>query len=210
MVEKIKDTLIPAIQTSVVNVYQVSDPIHQMGIVEVYPKLDYDELRDRIARSKNRVYLSENWLALEKMTDFEEAFRQTALHKVSVRILLINPDSSAAKQRSFDLYGDETYMLHLSQNTIKTLQEYYKKYQMKNLEVKYHSLLPSVQMFLCDNLAMVGFYFHKRDSQYCPQLGILLKNENNERTEFGKRIEAEFDSMWNSAKIIQLDTNAPI
>lgn len=208
MMEKMKDILLPALRTTVVNAHRVSDSIQRMGVVEVNPRLDYDMLKNRIARSKDRVYLSDNWLFLQNMNDFGEAFHQTALHKIPVRILLINPESLAAKQRSQDLYKNETHVLPLSKNTIEAFQRFYKKFQMENLELKYHSLLPSAQIFLCDNQAIVGFYFHGVDSQYCAQLEVLIKNENGEYTYLGKQIEAEFDIMWDSAAPIPLDVNA--
>jgi hypothetical protein len=207
MMQKMSAILLPALKTTVINAHQVSDSIQRMGIIEVNPRLDYDILKNRIGRSRERVYLSDNWLFLQNMNDFGEAFQQTALHNVSVRILLLNPTSSAAKQRSNDLYNDETHAVPLSKNTIEAFRRFKKKFQMENLEIRYHSLIPSAQIFLCDNQATVGMYFHGVDSQFCTQLEVMIKNENKEYTFLGKQIEAEFDIVWDSASIIPFDEN---
>lgn len=202
VLEKMKETLVPALRTAVVNAYRVSDSIQRMGIVEVNTKIDFDVLKNRIARSNERVYLSDNWLFTHNINDIEQTFRLTALNKVSLRILMIHPDSPASKQRSIDLYNNETHMNNMTERTTEALQKFYKRFHMDNLEVRYHSLLPSLQIFLCDNQATVGFYFHGTDSQYCTQLEVMIKNEKGEYTYFGKQIEAEFETMWDSAMVV--------
>ncbi len=199
ILEKIKETLVPELRTAVINAQRVSDSIKLMGIVEVNARVDYDILKNRIAQSKERIYLSDNWFFSHNINDFEEAFQQAALKNVPMRILMLNPQSPAAKLRSLDIYNDEIHMETKTQRTTEALRRFKKKFGMRNLEVKYHSLLPSVQIFLCDNQATVGFYFHGMDSQ--------VKNEKNDYTYLGKQIESEFQSMWDSdsATVVKLD-----
>jgi hypothetical protein len=64
--------------------------------------------------------------------------------------------------------------------------------------------MPAMQIFICDNKATVGFYFHGQDSQLLPQLEVLIKNEKGEYTPFGRLIEAEFEKRWNIATLIPL------
>jgi hypothetical protein len=187
LLEKMKETLVPTLQSAVVNAHQISDSIQHMGIVEVNTKLDYAILKNRIAHSKERVWLSDNWL-FPHINDFEEAFHQTTLNMASLRILLIDPESLAAKLRSIDLYNDEDHMKNMTKRATTTLQTFYRRFHMENLEVKYHSTLPSLQIFLCDNQATAGFYFHGTDSQYSTQVEVIIKNEKDEYTDFGRQL----------------------
>ncbi len=203
LVEKMNELLDSTVQTTLTNILQVSASIQEMGITAVKPHINYGELRDRIARSKDRVYISDTGL-FQKIHEFEEAFQQSALHQVPLRILLLDPKSPVAKQRSIDLHQGKGHLESMSRLSIATIAEVYKRLSLENLELRFHSTMPALQIFVCDNEATIGFYFHGKESQVVTQVEVLIKDKKGEYTPFGKQIEAEFEKRWNLATPVPL------
>jgi len=203
LVEKMNELLDSTVQTTLTNILQVSASIQEMGITAVKPHINYGELRDRIARSKDRVYISDTWF-FHQIAQFEAAFQQSALHQVPLRILLLDPKSPVAKQRSIDLHQERGQLEGMSRLSIATLARFYKKLSLENLEVRFHSTMPALQIFICDNEATIGFYFHGQDSHVLTQVEVLIKDKKGEYTPFGKQIEAEFEKRWNLATPVPL------
>jgi hypothetical protein len=203
LVGHMNELLIPMTQASLTNILQDAASIQEMGIIAVKPRINYAELRNCIVQSKERVYLSDTTL-FQELNELEEAFQQTALHKIPLRILLLDPKSPVAKQRLIDLHRERGHLGHVSKLNIAITTTPFKKISLENLELRLHSTMPAMQIFICDNKATVGFYFHGQDSQLLPQLEVLIKNEKGEYTPFGRLIEAEFEKRWNIATLIPL------
>lgn len=208
LVEKMNELLGPTVQTSLTSILQVSASIQEMGITAVKPNLNNGDLRYRIARSKDRVYISDTWL-FQRIDEFEEAFQQAALHQVPLRILLLDPKSPVAKQRSIDLHQERGRLESMSWLSITTIATVYKRLSLEKLELRFHSTMPALQIFICDNEATIGFYFHGKDSQVHTQVEVLIKDKKGEYTPFGKQIEAEFEKRWNLATPIPINKVQP-
>jgi hypothetical protein len=198
LVEKIDEHFIPMVQSALANMLQESASIQEMGIIAVKPHLNYGELWNRIIQSKERVYLFDTWLFYQ-LKDVEDVFQQTDLHQITLRILMLDPKSSVAKQRALDLYAEWKQLDDISWLDTAILTTFYKKFSKENLELRFHSTVPGMQIFIFDNEATVGFYFYGQDSQNLPQLEVLIKNKKGEYTPFGRLIEAEFEKRWKLA-----------
>jgi hypothetical protein len=197
------ELLIPITQATLTSILQDTASIQAMGIIAVKPHINYGELRNRIAQSKERVYLSDTSIFYQ-FREFEEAFKQTALHKIPLRVLLLDPKSPVAKQRFIDLYRERGQLDHASKLNAAIITAPFKKLSLENLELRLHSTMPAMQIIMCDNKATVGFYFHGQDSLILPQLEVIIKNEKGEYTSFGRLIEAEFEKRWNIATLTPL------
>lgn len=196
IIENTKDLLTLMVRTTLTHVLQDSASIQEMGIIAVKPHINYGELRDRIAQSKDRVYLSDTWI-FYNFNGLEDAFKQTAVRQIPLRILLLDPNSPVSKQRAIDLKGPLDPATNPT--TAMSIRTFYQQFSLDNLELRFHSTMPAMQIFMCDNKAMVGFYFHGQDSQTLPQLEVLIKDEKGEYTIFGRLIEAEFETKWSLA-----------
>jgi hypothetical protein len=198
LVEHINELLIPMTQSTLTSILQDAASIQDIGIIAVKPHINYAELRNRIVQSKERVSLSDTSIFYQ-FKEFEESFKQTALHKIPLRILLLDPKSPVAKQRLIDLHRERGQLDHVAKLNTASITTPFKKISLENLELRLHSTMPAMQIFICDNKATVGFYFHGQDSLLLPQLEVLIKNEKGEYTPFGRLIEAEFEKKWNIA-----------
>jgi hypothetical protein len=160
-------------------------------------------LRARIVESKDRVYFSDTSLNLK---EFAEAFQQTGINKVPLRVLLPDPKSPMARERWMNLYGSQNKedLQYVSRLNIAALTALCKKHSLENMELRLHSTMPALQIFICDNVATIGFYFYGKDSQVAPQLEVLIKDKKGEYTLLGKYIEGEFETRWNLATPILL------
>ena len=93
--------------------------------------------------------------------------------------------------------------------SITTIATVYKRLSLEKLELRFHSTMPALQIFICDNEATIGFYFHGKDSQVHTQVEVLIKDKKGEYTPFGKQIEAEFEKRWNLATPIPINKVQP-
>ncbi|HEY1354320.1 MAG TPA: hypothetical protein VGF67_32320 [Ktedonobacteraceae bacterium] len=98
-----------------------------------------------------------------------------------------------------DLFQDKGRSDHRSKLSVAMLSALYKNLALENLELRFHSTMPALQIFICGERAMVGFYFHGQDSQLFPQLEVAMMDETGQYTPFGKYIEAEFEARWSLA-----------
>ncbi len=203
LVRHMNELLIPMTQATLTSIFQDIGSIQDMGIIAVKPHINYEELRNRIVQSQERVSLSDTSIFYQ-LKELEEAFKQTALHKIPLRILLLDPKSPVAKQRLIDLHRERGQLDHASKLNTASITTPFKKLSLENLELRLHSSMPAMQIFICDNKATVGFYFHGQDSLILPQLEVLIKNEKGKYTPFGRLIEAEFEKRWNIAILTPL------
>lgn len=97
LTQNMQELLIPLVQTTLRQTLQHSASLPEMGIIAVKSHLDFAELRERIAQSKHRVWLSDTWI-LYQFNKFESALREVADHQVPLRILLLDPKSPVGKQ----------------------------------------------------------------------------------------------------------------
>jgi hypothetical protein len=202
-IEKVNEALVPTIQTSLANMLQVSGSLQEMGIIGAKPRIEYTELMGHIAQSKERVYFSDTWFYYA-IREFETAFKQTDLHQVPLRILLLDPKSPVGKQRLADIYHEHGQLESISKLTVANITSLFKKLHLGNLELRFHSTMPALQIYIYDNEATVGFYFHGKDSMIFTQLEVLIKDKKGQYTPFGKLIEEDFEKRWSLATPVPL------
>ena len=182
--------------------------IKQSGITEVVimnPAKDI--IFKNMAQCQNRLLILDSWM-WDNVDGLEDIFRQLAFRKVSIRILLLDPDSVFAQQRSRDLRFDENHVPNCIRNNVKSFIRFRKKFRMNKLEIRYYTALPSLTLYIYDNQSFVGFYLHNSTSLTGPQLQVLIKNEKQEATLLGGYIEEEFATIWERAKPI-LELKSP-
>ncbi|MBK9670759.1 MAG: 2OG-Fe dioxygenase family protein [Bacteroidetes bacterium] len=125
---------------------------------------------------------------------------------VNVRILLLHPNSNAAKQRFEDLsiskdIGKKMYnekkrdVMDMHTGIMKLFHLYYiidktDKIRLKNLNVKIFESMPSVVMISNNTNTYVSFYAPKLPTDKIPNLLTNLESE------LGKYAEIHFEDLW--------------
>ncbi|HEX4207775.1 MAG TPA: hypothetical protein VHZ51_26970 [Ktedonobacteraceae bacterium] len=188
LLKKIEDRLIPRVDESIMRAQAATISLFQLGVLEIAERFDYPVLGKRIALAEKRILILENWIG-QNLYEYEEAFHQAVQKGVSIQVILLNPDSEFTKQRSRDLDHDEQYVPKLIRANITSLKNLRKKLHLKKPQVKYHKSLPSLRIFICDERAIIGFYLHRVDAQYVPQLDILIRNEKQEYTNLASALK---------------------
>ena len=98
----------------------------------------------------------------------------------------------------------DDYVSCLINGNVNVIKNLTRKLQLDDIELRYHNSLPSLQIFIFDDNAFVGFYLQNTESHNNPQLDILIKNEKKQTTIFGDRIIKHCETIWNKARVIQL------
>lgn len=174
---------------------QFRDHMNEAGIFEVSDAFDIDTLRDGIKNSKKNVSILDNFIA-EDISRVETALVNANARGVSVRVIILNPESESAKQRSLDLGHDTPdYVQGRIKRNIRIFKELQSKHKLNKLEVKAHRSLPSLQILIFDNKAYAGFFFHGHESSAGKHLKIYFFH-NEKRTTFGEDINEEFETVW--------------
>lgn len=116
----------------------------------------------------------------------------------SVKILLLAPDSEIVKARE-NLLGFKlnsmnakiTYILNRFNGFEKTVLKNSNKKDFK-IETRTYDFYPPFYFVMCDNYAVVGFYWH--DERATARTMIEIKGKN---APFIKNLKSEFDNIFN-------------
>jgi hypothetical protein len=168
--------------------------------ISVLPGLSPTELKDRVARSQQRIWMLDTWI--RGLDVIEYTLQQTCELRpdLKVRIALSHPDNEGVINRSNELASVRGDLI-LDDN-IRTFEKW--KPKISNLEVRFYRVQPSIQLFIFDDEAVVGVYFHSCQSQDAPQLVIPLRYDSRDdgridETTWGTFLRREFERVWEVA-----------
>lgn len=128
------------------------------------------------------------------------------------QILLLDPSSAFAKQRSIDIHLDDKEAVdenEVPKNILTSIRHLASLYQELNdakgrMELRLYNVLPSFSVHQCDNRALIGFFPHSERTTAFPMLQVEMQSP------FGLRFNEEFEAIWNTATVIDLSpTIAP-
>jgi len=178
--------------------YEHLERFRRAGIVSAYEVLDRAELMRRISTS-NRIRILHTWIY--EPQELDRAFSETSRRNgdCSVQILLLNPNSIFAVQRSRDLMQPDDFVPNGIKATTKAFEEIRSRYKMKGLEVKYYDALPSLQLYICDNRALISMFLHLQLAMQSHQLDIELISRRGAYTHIGRTLDREFERIWKVA-----------
>jgi len=173
------------------------------GIVDISKELSYRIFEEWIYNAEESVRIQETWLAANP-TLFKDALEEASKKGVIIQVLLINPHSAAARQRSVDLWLPRKVTLdapeaELVPKMVKANLWEFKLLRNRGIavEVKLYDALPNFATYACDDHAFVGFYTHGYQSDVALQLHI-----EGVDTPFGGMIKDEFEMLWNVGEAV--------
>ncbi len=193
-------------------------PKHLNGIVRVHPALPEETFGEWVCTATKRVWILQTWVA--RAVRYKDALLTAATNHAAdpdftMRVLLLNPRTAVAEQRSKDIL-----MSSLGQIDTEEIKDYagrqiqaslddfhmlhriiqHKVYagtsiEKEVLEIRTHACLPSFSLYLCDDHALIGFYLHGDISPAGPQLEVDF-SVGREASPLIAMIEDEFETLW--------------
>lgn len=189
--------VVTQIQQSLHEAADLVDEMERAGIKTTYAFLSTPQIKRHVS-SGRRIRIMQTWI--EQIEDYRESLLEVgAKEGYTIQVLLLDPNSEFARQRSRDLGFSENRVPKFIQENTAVLDQLRTNHHLANLEVRYYNALPSFQLYISDNYAFFGLFPHGVWSTAAPQLGIELKRQG-EYTMFGELLSSEFDRIWSRAQ----------
>jgi hypothetical protein len=164
------------------------------GITDCYKSLD--EVKEKALELPcSDIRIMTTWFTHADV--LHEIFINAAKQKgYQIRILLLDPSSKAAEQRSKDLkdlnVGDVRTRIRECRNDLESLNQ-------SGMEIRYYNVLPSFPLYIFNNHAYFGVFPHIFPADFGPWLEIHLRDSDNNHTEIGRFLEKELEKVWKEA-----------
>lgn len=177
--------------------YVIFDPLFEearKARVEEHVRFDHEGFCAQVAASRHSVSVLETWTGL-----LEDAYRRPFLHAlraalrggVAVRILLLDPDSAAAAQRTEELR--HVGVATLIRDNLRHLYRFrgeLEPAQQRLLTVRVYDASPSIQLYQWDDKALISFFPIGVRAYDAPQLEAYLASP------WGDFVQGRFDELW--------------
>jgi len=177
----------------------------EAGIEHVYKDFPVNQHLQWLQNAHQRVRVLNTWTRF--YADYPDKLIEAMKQGAHVQLLLLDPSSPFARQRSLDLQSDDDNQESATQDVpnniranIRQFAAIYPKLAEPDgeLELGLYNALPSLSIHQVDNKALIGFFPH-----HVQTTGFLLI-EIRMDSPFGKQIDAKFERMWNDATLIDL------
>jgi hypothetical protein len=168
--------------------------IRSVGIISCPTSLD--EIKERALRLQcSRIQIMTTFFT--NPASLHQLFQKTSkLEGYNIQILLLNPRSEMAKQRSRDLKELGTDNVP---RLIRECRLQLEKLNIPNLEIRYYNSLPSFPLYIFGNYAYWGTFPHGKLADFAPWICVELYNTDNDVTIAGQFLIEEFERVWHSA-----------
>jgi hypothetical protein len=178
---------------------------HFAGIHEKFAKSGITNYYEQLIEVKAiaiRLHSSDIKIMTTWFTDLEglrDIFRKAAKNKKRIQILLLDPSSGMAEQRSRDL-GDAPGTVPYHIQACRTQIE---KLNLPGIKIKYYNALPSFPLYIFGNNAFFGVFPHGLWADQGPWLHVQLQDPDNNSTAVGGFLIDEFEKVWAIARDIK-------
>ncbi len=168
------------------------------GRVREHLRLDYDWFTDQVFHATSDVRILDTFSGLldrPGTTRFLRALQQAMSRHAAVRILILDPDSLAAAQRTSEL-GSETSLLDVRTEILRNVrvlsqfQAGLSERSRQRFEVRFYSASASVTMYRWDDRALVSFLPIGRLSGDGTQLEVQVASP------LGTFVSERFTELW--------------
>ena len=172
------------------------------GRVREHPRLDYWWYVDRVAGSTSAIRIMDTYSNLldgPYTTQFFRAVELALERQAIVQILLLDPDSPAARQRAHELDDPDVYreimrnlrVLYNFRNTALPASV------IHNFNVRMYTASPSVTVYRWDEKTLVSFFPVDKISSQSIQLEVTVDSP------LGKFVNERFNSLWTGSKDLE-------
>jgi hypothetical protein len=186
--------------------YAIFDPVFQeirRSRVQEQPTFDDENFSRNVANAKREVTIMDTGnhiLEGDSRDIFLEALERAVQRRVVVRILLLDPDSSAAKQRAEEISPVNVRKVIMENlRYLESCRQKLSPSQRDKIQVRIYDALPAIQLFQHDFKALVSFFPVGRRASASSHLEIDID------TPLGQFVRSRFDQLWShpSSRTIQ-------
>ncbi|HKN55146.1 MAG TPA: hypothetical protein VJX66_21810 [Amycolatopsis sp.] len=169
----------------------------------VLDRFDHKAFIRQSRDARQRIMVLELWLDLLQggyRAPFVDALREALEREVELRILLLDPDAAAARQRADDL-GRTNVVTNIMEN-LQRLHEFRRGLPdrlRRFVDIRVYSALPPVQMYRVDDRVIVSFFPVNMTSWNAAQY------QTNPTAQLGTFVCSKFDELWEAENTRTLD-----
>ena len=164
--------------------------------VREHLRLDYPSFCEKVAQASDVVEVLDTFSYLfsgRTSERFAEAARKAISRGATVRILLLDPDSPGALQRSHELGADVRLEVMRNLRDLKHLEAQLPRDRGGQMQVRVYSAAPSIQLYRSGERAMVSFYPVDQLSGEGQQLEVRITSP------LGSFVSQRFAELWSSS-----------
>jgi hypothetical protein len=164
--------------------------------VREHLRLDYPSFCEKVAQTSDVVEVLDTFSYLfsgRTSERFAEAARTAVSRGATVRIMLLDPDSPAALQRSHELSADVRLEVMRNLRDLKQLEAQLPRDRRGQMQVRVYSAAPSIQLYRSGERIMVSFYPVDQLSGEGQQLEVRITSP------LGSFVSERFAELWSSS-----------
>ncbi|MEU5910288.1 DUF5919 domain-containing protein [Micromonospora sp. NPDC047527] len=179
--------------------YVIFDPLFEearRARVQEHLSFDQRAFVTRLHRSGRRVRILDTWTILLERTHREEtlgAVRAALGNGAQVQLLLLDPDCTAAQQRSEELERQRVDVPRQIRTNLRHLTAFQSALDpalRHRLQVRLYDASPSIQLYQWDGRALISFFPIGKLSFNVPQLEVDMDSP------WGGFVHARFEELW--------------
>lgn len=167
--------------------------------VREHLRLDYPSFCEKVAQTSDVVEVLDTFSYLfsgRTCERFAEAARVAVSRGAAVRIMLLDPDSPAALQRSHELSADVRLEVMRNLRDLKHLEAQLPRDRRGQMQVRVYSAAPSIQLYRSGERIMVSFYPVDQLSGEGQQLEVRITSP------LGSFVSERFAELWSRSRSI--------
>jgi hypothetical protein len=164
--------------------------------VREHLRLDYPSFCEKVAQTSDVVEVLDTFSYLfsgRTCERFAEAARAAVSRGATVRIMLLDPDSPAALQRSHELSADVRQEVMRNLQDLKRLEARLPDERRGQMQVRLYSAAPSIQLYRSGERMMVSFYPVNQLSGEGQQLEVRITSP------LASFVRERFAELWSSS-----------
>ncbi|MET7375750.1 DUF5919 domain-containing protein [Micromonospora arida] len=179
--------------------YVIFDPLFEearKARVQEHLSFDQQAFVTRLHRSGRRVRILDTWTILLEQRHREEtlsAVRAALANGAQVQLLLLDPDCTAAQQRSEELERQRVDVPRQIRTNLRHLAAFAEALDSRlrhRLQVRLYDASPSIQLYQWDGRALISFFPIGKLSFNVPQLEVDMDSP------WGGFVHARFEELW--------------
>lgn len=179
--------------------YVIFDPMFEearKARVQEHLSFDQQAFVTRLHRSGRRVRILDTWTILLEQRHREEtlsAVRAALANGAQVQLLLLDPDCTAAQQRSEELERQRVDVPRQIRTNLRHLAAFADALDSRlrhRLQVRLYDASPSIQLYQWDGRALISFFPIGKLSFNVPQLEVDMDSP------WGGFVHARFEELW--------------
>ncbi|MEV6349129.1 DUF5919 domain-containing protein [Actinoplanes sp. NPDC051851] len=177
--------------------YLIFDPIFdeaRKARVQEHARFDETSFIEQMRDTHRDVRILDTWTILlegrSRLRTFD-AMRKALDHGATIRVLLLDPDSAAARQRADEL---ERRQIDVAAQIMENLRQLHlfraELDDTGRLQVRVYDASPSIQLYQWDGRALISFFPIGKLSFDVPQLEVDMASP------WGQFVDRRFDELW--------------